>query len=210
MARAPVPGRCKTRLVQAIGAERAAELYRCMLLDTLERYARLDCARHVLLAAPEDDGVALLQALVPAPWEVVAQRGADLGTRLVNAAATLGPGPLLLAGSDSPTVPIDAITGALEHLSRANSALLGPCDDGGYYLIGLSTPQPHVFEDIPWSTDAVHARTRVRCATLELDVRELPTCFDVDEPADLERLTQLLRTRPDAAPRCANALAVAI
>ncbi len=205
MARAPVPGRCKTRLAKAIGDEPAADLYRAMLLDTLERYATLPCDRHVLLATPEDDGAAALHALAPEPWVVVEQVGATLGERLIHAAETLGPGPLVLTGSDSPTTSLPAIAKALPTLTRPRHVLLGPADDGGYYLIGLSCPEPRVFEDIPWSTDQVFARTRIRCEELGLSVSELPSCFDVDEPADVERLRRQLEEAPSLAPRTARA-----
>ena len=85
MARAPLEGRCKTRLAASLGAAWATRLYEAMLLDTLERFGRLPVDRHVVLAAPEDQGVALLEALVPAPWQVVAQEGEGLGERLREA-----------------------------------------------------------------------------------------------------------------------------
>ncbi len=112
----------------------------------------------------------------------------------------------MLTGSDSPTTSLPAIAKALPTLDQPQQALLGPADDGGYYLIGLSGPEPRVFEDIPWSTPEVHHHTLERCEQLGLEVSRLPSCFNVDEPADMERLRHQLEKDPDLAPRTAKAL----
>src|SRR5258706_7605665 len=91
VARAPVPGRCKTRLVPALGAEGAARLYEAMLGDSFAALARVGATRLVLLAAPEEDGVAALRALAPPGWDVVAQSSGDLGARLARALLELAP-----------------------------------------------------------------------------------------------------------------------
>lgn len=209
MARAPVAGRCKTRLGARIGAEAAARLYEAMLLDTLEGLAAVP-ARHVLLAAPEDDGVRLLAALAPRGWEVVAQRGDDLGARLANGLRDLEQDRELvcLLSSDSPTLPMGALAVALSDLRcrSSNSVVAGPCEDGGYYLIGMTSMQPRLFESMPWSTSQVMAVTRERCVELGLDLVELTPWFDVDEPSDLERLRADLARDPAVAPRTAAAI----
>jgi hypothetical protein len=206
MARAPVPGACKTRLACALGAAYAAELYRAMLLDTLAAYSKLRFSERVLLAAPENDGVAILRALAPPEWSVQAQVGPDLGTRLTQARAALGDGPLILASSDSPTAPYPAIGSAVAEWNDRNQVLLGPCTDGGYYLIGLAIRELGVFRDIPWSTNRVALATRARCAELGLSVRELPYTYDIDEPPSLELLRGELGPDPSRAPRTAAAL----
>jgi len=210
MARAPVPGRCKTRLGSAIGAEVAARLYEAMLLDTLDGLSRI-AARHVLLAAPEDEGVARLRALAPSSWEVLEQRGADLGARLAGAVRDLWQeGQLVcLLDSDSPTLPFSVLAERLnESRCRApRTAVVGPCVDGGYYLIGMTSPEVGVFEHVPWSTDRVMAVTRQRCSELGLSVEELPAWFDVDGASDLERLSIDLARDPSSAPRTAQVLA---
>ena len=214
MARAPVPGRCKTRLSRHAGAEAAAALYAAMLRDTLDACARIPAGRHVILAAPEDDGVAALQALAaraPAtwgPWEVIAQSGADLGERLTRAATALGDDghAIVLLGSDAPTAPVESLLGASPHLASPDRVLLGPSDDGGYWLIGLGAPNAGVFERIAWSTDAVLAETRRRCAQLGLATVDLPSAYDVDEAEDVERLRADLRRAPALAPHTAHLL----
>src|SRR5215467_14575969 len=141
MARAPVPGRCKTRLAAAVGPARAADIYRAMLLDTLARFELTGAARCVVMAAPEDDGERVLGAIVPPRWETVPQEGAGLGARLASAFRTLGAGgdAVALVSSDSPTVPIEQVREALARTREPRRALVGPCEDGGYYLIGLTT-----------------------------------------------------------------------
>src|SRR5258708_2625403 len=158
MARAPIPGLCKTRLAKTLGDARATALYRAMLLDTLHALERtFGAERLVVLAAPEDDGVAALRAACPARWEIVPQRGDGLGARLVNAATALGPNGewVALVSSDSPTAPWDDAARALALLREQTTqrrALMGPCDDGGYWLIALTTGELGILEGIPWST----------------------------------------------------------
>lgn len=211
MARAPVPGRCKTRLIPLLGEAGAAELYRAMLLDSLDAYARTGASRLVVMAAPEDEGAAALRALVPAAWEVIAQRGDGLGERLAHALAVLGAdgAAVALVSSDSPTIDPASIAAAFGRLAAgapARRALLGACVDGGYYLIALTTPDAGVFRDVPWSTAAVADTTRKRCRELGLALEELPMVLDVDEPEDVARLRAdpLVRSR---APRTARVLA---
>jgi uncharacterized protein len=208
MARAPVSGQCKTRLAKVLGAEAAARLYGAMLADSFEAYGRAGADRQVVLAAPEEDGVATLGNLAPSGWEVVGQEGANLGERLARAACALGAdgSAVVLVDSDSPTVPIEPVARALQRLAGPRRALLGPCVDGGYYLVGLTTPEPGVFRNIPWSTPGVLAATRARCAELSISLEELPPWYDVDEPADLERFRAELARHPDRAPRCAAVL----
>lgn len=208
MARAPVPGRCKTRLAGAIGARPAADLYEAMLRDTLDLLEGVGPDRLVVLAAPEDDGVRVLRALAPPRWEIVEQRGDGLGERLKHALAVLSPSDddlVCLVDSDSPTIPAENF-GVLREPRGPNTVILGPCDDGGYYLIGMRTPELGVFDGIPWSTPEVLARTRQRCEALGLDVHELAAGYDVDELDDLVRLRADLAQRPGIARRTAIAL----
>jgi hypothetical protein len=206
MARAPLAGHCKTRLARAIGAERAAEVYRAMLLDTLAACSTLPFSRRLLLAAPENDGAARLRALAPPAWSVREQVGANLGARLAHARSVVSGDALILASSDSPTAPLQELRAALAAWNDPRQVLLGPCDDGGYYLIGLAIPETRVFDGIPWSTNTVLERTVARCRELGLEVRELPMAYDVDEPEDLERLTVELAQHPMRAPRTAAVL----
>jgi rSAM/selenodomain-associated transferase 1 len=208
MARAPVAGRCKTRLAKTFGAEGAARLYAAMLADRLAAVDALPSAQRILLAAPEDDGVAVLRRIVPTGWTVLEQRGADLGARLGNAFRDLvGNGGLVcLVDSDSPLVSFARLWPELAKPRPPRTVVAGPCEDGGYYLIGMTSLEVEILDDIPWSTSRVMARTRERCDKLGLQREELAEAYDVDEPADVERLDRDLHERPELAPRTASVL----
>jgi rSAM/selenodomain-associated transferase 1 len=208
MARAPLARHCKTRLAVAVGAEKAAAIYHAMLLDSLDTFSRVGASRCVVMAAPEHDGVAHLRRVVPPSWEVIAQEGEGLGARLAHAFRVLGErgAPVVLTDSDSPTVDGAAIAHALARFAGPRKALMGPCDDGGYYLIGLTTLELGILDGISWSTPEVAAQTRVRCAALRISLEELPLGYDVDGPPDLDRLREELTHLPERAPRTAKVL----
>jgi uncharacterized protein len=188
-----VPGMTvvKSRLHDVLGEERATELYRCFLLDRLDALATL-CDITGVVAFTPPDAEALMRALAPPSLQLVPQRGADLGERLSNILTDLldlGHIASLAVDSDSPTLPISYVAEAATALSGAKcDVVLGPCEDGGYYLVGLRSPQPALFEGIPWSTDAVFAMTLDKARARGLSVHVLPRWFDVDTEADLGRL----------------------
>jgi rSAM/selenodomain-associated transferase 1 len=208
MARAPIAGRCKTRLAKTLGAEGAARLYAAMLADRLAAVDVVPGARRILLAAPEDDGVAVLGRPAPAGWAILEQRGVDLGARLGNAFRDLlGDGNLVcLVDSDSPLVSFANLWADLAKPRSPKTVVAGPCEDGGYYLIGMTSLEVGILDDIPWSTNRVMTTTRERCSTLGLRLEELAEAYDVDEPADVDRLERDLRGCPGLAPRTAAAL----
>ena len=181
----------KSRLHEALGEERATELYRCFLLDRLDAVATMrDITGAVAFTPPEAEAV--MRALAPPTLRLVPQRGADLGERLSNILTDLlnsGHAGPIAVDSDSPTLPMAYLAEAATVLSGATSdVVLGPCEDGGYYLVGLRCPQPALFEGIPWSTDAVFTMTLDKARARGLSVHVLPHWFDVDTEADLRRL----------------------
>ena len=206
-ARAPLPGRCKSRLAAKIGADDAARLYEAMLLDTLTNLSAITHTRRVLLAAPEHGGVATLSALAPPGWEVVPQHTGDLTARLLDAFTQLGGAgkPVVCVGSDAPFVPVDALQIALA--DDQHDVIVGPTRDGGYWAIGMRRPIRELLDDMPWSSDRVTAETLRRSQKLGLDVRLLPESFDVDEETDIPELARAAAARPGAAPRCETWLA---
>jgi glycosyltransferase A (GT-A) superfamily protein (DUF2064 family) len=158
------------------------------------------------MGAPEHDGVAALAAIVPPRWEVVPQKGQGLGARLGHAFEALGghDTTVALVSADSPTAPWSALR-AVEGLRDADVAM-GPCDDGGYWLIATTRLELGILEGIPWSTDSVASQTRARCKALGLGLIEIGSAHDVDEAQDLERLREELREHPQRAPRTAAVL----
>jgi rSAM/selenodomain-associated transferase 1 len=194
MAKAPRVGAVKTRLYPALGPDRATELYACFLRDTLavaERARGLRPSVDVVLCYAPADDLAGFDGLVSEGVAAIPQRGADLGERLTNAVrdvAGLGFGSAVVVGADSPTLPVERLVDAFVALERGADVVLGPTADGGYYLVGVRGARDDVFRDVDWSTSAVFAQTLERAATARLRTVLLDEWFDVDEPADLERL----------------------
>lgn len=202
---AKVPGALpvKSRLHGALTAERATALYRCFLLDRLDALARVPGIAPVIAFAPAH-AAAAMAALAPG-FHLVAQRDGDLGERLTalldGLLAAGHPGAIAM-DSDSPTLPMDYVARAAAMLAGgAADLVLGPCDDGGYYLVGVRVPRPALFEGIPWSTDGVLAATLARARGLGLRVSVLPAWFDVDTEGDLRRLHTEMRAGEGAPPR---------
>jgi uncharacterized protein len=188
-----VPGMTvvKSRLHESLGAERATELYRCFLFDRLDAVATLRDISGAVAFTPRE-AEALMRTLTPPALRLVPQRGADLGERLSNILTELldrGHAGAIAVDSDSPTLPMAYVVEAATVLSGGKcDVVLGPCEDGGYYLVGLRFPQPALFEGIPWSTNAVFAMTLDKARARGLSVHVLPQWFDVDTEADLRRL----------------------
>lgn len=190
-ARAPTPGRAKTRLIPALGPEAAAELYRCFLLDTLAGAAGLP-ADIVVAAAGEEDApeVAALAARACPRARVTVQAGADLGARMHRAfmeAFAAGRPRAVILGADLPTLPMSRVRHALALLNDCG-LVVGPCLDGGYYLVGLRGPQPGLFEPMGWGGSGVLAETLRRARATDLAVSLLEPWYDVDTPHDLTTL----------------------
>ena len=196
MTKAPRAGRVKTRLTPPLTPEEAAALNTCFLRDTATAIAKATqngLARGIAVYTPAG-AEAAYAGILPDEFELVPQRGDAFGERLVFATQDLlrlGFNSLCLIDSDSPTVPQRAFDEAVDFLSRASDAVvLGPSDDGGYYLIGLKKLHRELFEGIDWSTEQVLEQTIERARTINLPVHLLPTWYDVDDRDTLNRLCQ--------------------
>jgi rSAM/selenodomain-associated transferase 1 len=213
LAKQPLPGAVKTRLGATIGFERAAALYCAFLEDLRERFE----------VAARVGGYALLWACAPttaslAPLlgqergaRLIAQRGEDLAERLFHVCVdmqALGYRCAVILGSDSPHIPADVVTRAFDGLRRRD-AVLGPAEDGGYYLVGLHLrPQPpDLFRGIHMSTPSVLEDTLARARALDCAVSLLEPHFDIDDVRDLARLAAALRAGDFTAPATAQAIA---
>ena len=196
VAKAPVAGRVKTRLAAAVGPDAAAALGRAMLLDTLDGCRRQVPVVGVLCA--NDDDVELLAQLAGPGAPVVIQEGAGLSDALdagVRHCLTRG-GAALLVSSDIPGVPAGALHRAAALLGGGVDVVLGPGHDGGYWLIGVRTQHPGLFDGIPWSTAAVLEVTLARCRELSLEARVLEPWRDVDTMDDVAALADGLEALP--------------
>lgn len=191
--RSPVSGRAKTRLIPALGPQGAADLYALLLEHALTTAsaAKVDKVTLWLDAEPIADAVALLADRHDI--EIMVQVPGDLGLRMHDALCrTLASGALpLLMGSDVPALTPAALIRAAALLRGGRDVVLAPAIDGGYGLIGVTRPSPALFEAMPWSTEAVLAETRRRCAREGMDLAEIESIWDVDEPADLKRLDEV-------------------
>jgi rSAM/selenodomain-associated transferase 1 len=204
MAKAPRPGRVKTRLSPPLTPDQASTLNVCFIRDTAENIRQVteagNCAGVVAYTPVGDE--AAFDGLLPPHFQLLAQRGEGFGERLLYACEDLfacGFGAVCLLDSDSPTLPQGALLQAVEMLSRPGDRMvLGGCDDGGYYLIGLKRLHRRLFEDIDWSTDRVFAQTLQRAKEIGLEAELLPAWYDVDDAVALERLQRELAI-PEAA-----------
>jgi uncharacterized protein len=195
VARRPIPGATKTRLCPPLDGETAAALYACFLRDTLLNARRVPGVQPVIMYTPEDAGSYFAELAPDLPAR--AQHGADLGSRLAHAfdETLADPGTCAVAiGSDSPDLPHHYISGAFGLLAGGADLVLGPADDGGYYLVGLRRPQPRLFLEVTMSTPAVLNDTLALAGELGLRSELLPIWYDIDTYADLRRLQANLET----------------
>ena len=225
MTKAPQAGRVKTRLVPPLTPEEAAELNKCFLRDTAaaissgcsrssvsdagKRYepdaSRSEAARAQCCGIAVYTPVGAESAytdILPAGFSLLPQRGDGFGERLYFALEDLfkcGFASVCLIDSDSPTVPAENFAEAAELLSsREDRVVLGPSDDGGYYLIGVKKPHRQLFEQIDWSTERVFNQTIQRATEIGLEHKLLPSGYDVDDDVSLRRLCrELLGERRD-------------
>lgn len=191
-ARYPTPGQAKTRLIPALGPEGAAQLYQWLaerMIDqvrALQRQGSVDVAIWHSGATTEAMINWLGKDLI-----YCAQPEGDLGHRLATAMAwafNQGYGAALVIGTDCPDLDAAILKQGLESLATGVDLVLGPAQDGGYYLLGLAAPQPTLFEGIAWSTSAVLAQTKAQAQRLHLTVADLPILTDIDTPEDLTNL----------------------
>jgi len=205
MAKAPLAGEVKTRLVPPLTALEAAELNVCFLRDMAANIARLSetAAASGLVVYTPAGAESTFAGVLPAGFELLVQRGASLGERLCNATGDLlqqGYGGVCLINSDSPTLPQSFLLRAIELLmTEGDRVVLGGAEDGGYYLIGLKHAHKHLFHNIAWSTPEVFVHTKQRAAEIGLPVELLPPWYDVDDAATLERLCEDLFNEPSVA-----------
>lgn len=213
-AKAPVPGQVKTRLCPPLSPDEAASLHGSMVLDMLERSQGMASKKFDVRSStlenrksqtsnPEprtsnlfDRFVACFPSLDHVFFKILAERhgvrllpqtGDDLGARMSRAIGdvfALGYRQVLAVGTDVPTLPRSTFGEALALLA-SHDLVLGPAEDGGYYLIGLRRPAPELFADIPWSSDRVLSLTQQKAAALGWRIALLPVRRDVDTIADL-------------------------
>jgi uncharacterized protein len=191
VAKRPSPGQTKTRLSPPLKPDQASALYECFLLDTLAHMRQVRNTQHVIAYLPHDEREYFRQFAFD--FELIPQEGNDLGERLDHALTsylTRGYERVIIMDSDSPTLPPDYLSQAFEVLSDGADVVLGPCDDGGYYLIGIKSPSPRLLREVHMSTPTVAAETIALAKDEGLNLICLSTWYDVDDAASLSRLSQ--------------------
>jgi hypothetical protein len=204
IAKEPVPGTVKTRLASVLGADGAAQVAEAMLADTLAGIAEADAEPWVCFA-PADARTRMARR---APWcRLIAQVDGDLGDRLAACfAALLGGGAeqVVIVGADTPQVPAATYQAAFRLLDQVD-VVLGPAEDGGYYLVGAKAALPELFVGVPMGTADVLEVTIRRAIHRRLQIGTVPTLRDLDRLEDLR--AALAAGELDASPRTRLAVA---
>jgi len=196
----PAPGAVKTRLSPPLTADEAANLYRCMFLDTMAATASLTGITRILCY----DGVNVekqFRELAP-DVHIARQQGEGLGERMQSAfgeAFDKGFSAIAVIGTDAPHLATTQIDAAFNRLAEGDTDLVfGPSDDGGYYLLAMKQQHPELFREIPWSSATVLEKSLARAAAAGLRTALLPGGFDLDTVDELHRFMAL--PDRDAAP----------
>ena len=191
MCKAPIDGACKTRLCPPLTAFEAAEISRCFIADVSAAIEAAGAQAGVAVYTPVG-AEAAFDGLLPSRFSMLAQRGNDLGERLLHATDDLlstGCGGVCLINSDSPTLPSALLQQAIFALRQPGDRIvLGPAIDGGYYLIGLKHAHAALFDGVAWSTSQVLAQTMARAAGVGVPVSLLAMWYDVDDIGSLQLL----------------------
>jgi uncharacterized protein len=190
MAKAPLPGFAKTRLIPALGADGAAQLAARLLEHTLHEARAAQLGDVILACAPDTVQAAFVEQAQQGGVALVAQGAGDLGARMqrqFERAFAQGAARVIVIGTDAPALDAAMLRRAADALA-ADDAVFVPAADGGYALIGLRRVLPLLFDAMPWSTSAVMATTRERLSQAAVRHTELPLVHDIDEPADLVHL----------------------
>lgn len=198
MAKAPIAGYAKTRLIPMLGAGGAARLHRQLALRTLATACAAGLGPLTLWCAPDTRHRFFCAAQNKFALELRAQAGNDLGARMAQVFDARGGAPVLLVGTDCPALEPAHLHAAARALRAGKDAAFVTTEDGGYFLIGLRKPVPELFVDIDWGTERVMAQTRHRLSALGLSWEEVAMLWDVDRPEDMSRWQLLQGNQSDA------------
>ena len=189
-AKAPLPGKTKTRLIPEIGSQRAAHLHKKLVLHTLDTAQQAQADRIELWCAPSSDHPFFETCSQQFDITLHSQYGQDLGERMAHAieSALQYSHDVILIGTDCPSLTVDTLQQAGDILKQGVDAVITPATDGGYVLLGLTRSAPELFESIAWGSESVLQTTRDRLRKLGWQWQELAEHQDIDRPEDLEHL----------------------
>ena len=201
MAKQPLVGRTKTRLVPFLTAEEATQIYEALLLDTIEMVLQLSSVADLAVAITPPESRAYFEAITPPGTPIHPVVGMDIGACLEQALGWLlaqGYRKALAINSDGPSLPVTVLQQAIIALEDAD-LVIGPSEDGGYYLVGMKQLHHEIFESIPWSSAEVLSQTLQRASELGVRLALTQTWYDIDTPADLLRLqAELLSSKGES------------
>jgi rSAM/selenodomain-associated transferase 1 len=189
MAKEPEPNKVKTRLIPALDPISASKIYKAFLMDRIHQIKEISDVDSFIAYTPQS-AESFFKEIAPENFILIPQEGNDLGERLSNVSYELferGYQKIVIMDSDSPNLPSRYITSSFYHLDETD-VVLGPTEDGGYYLVGLSRHAPGIFKDIPWSTSEVMEITKKRAIKGGRSIHMLEKWYDVDTKEDLIRL----------------------
>jgi uncharacterized protein len=186
MAKAPVPGTVKTRLIPTIGAHAAAVLQERLTKRTVQTAVSAVVGPVTLWCAPDPSHVSFREMVLRHSVVLKRQPEGDLGARMLACLAATD-GPALVIGTDCPAFTADHLRAAAQALRDDADVVVIPAEDGGYVLIGARKPHPELFAGITWSTASVMQEMRARIAALGLNCIEFDVLWDIDIEADLAR-----------------------
>ena len=189
-AKAPIPGYAKTRLIPALGPAGAAGLQERLTERAIATALEARIGAVTLWCAPDADHLSFTRLAERHRLKLQVQREGDLGARMLAAFVQARPQPLVLIGSDCPSLAPADLAEAARPLAGGADLVLCPGEDGGYGLIGTRVPCEALFADMPWGTDRIAQLTLARAAEAGLSVAMLRTIWDVDTPADHARLAR--------------------
>lgn len=192
-AKPPVPGAVKTRLTPFLTPEEAARLYQAFLADSLEQYAQLDVPVRLYWAGGRET---LPREISLCGASVHEQLGADLAARMHAAfveSFQAGFRRVVIIGTDNPTLPTKYVRFAFEALTKADAVVLGPSDDGGYYLLGMTRFYPELFQGMRYSHARVFDETLYRAEQTPAHITVLPRWYDVDTKEAFSQLREDLK-----------------
>lgn len=198
MAKYPQAGKTKTRLCPPLTQQQAAEFYSALLQDTINLVAHLENVDLAIAISPPE-AQEYFAEIVPPGCLLLPVKGTDIGECLIAAMSGLlerGYQKAIALNSDGPTLPSSFLVQASQELDLVD-LVIGPSDDGGYYLVGVKRLVPEIFQSIAWSTRMVLTQTLERVIELSMSVKLLPAWYDVDIPEDLARIRSDLQKLPD-------------
>jgi rSAM/selenodomain-associated transferase 1 len=186
-AKRPVPGQVKSRLAKSIGEHAAAQFYSQLLFRNIKEISNLRAIDRWVLSSKKSDELWFWNKVKTLGWQTSYQSEGDIGERMLEALTRFSKQgvPTIVVGSDLVDLSFKDIELAFHFLEGGNTCVLGPSDDGGYWLIGFNSVVPSVFDYIPWSTMYVLEHTLEKIKQTKLKLKMLPVRTDIDDIHDL-------------------------